>query len=104
MSHSANSNMKLEVDKGFVNYHQKVFENEEIHDNFTNMLVNSITKFIFNYNFSNFHSINHLLYQGILGKQKIILGDMPEILLRLYLGNTLMIDEVKVFNLGERYV
>ncbi len=47
MSHSANSNMKLELDKGFVNYHQKVYDNQEIHDNFSNMLVNSISKFIF---------------------------------------------------------
>ena len=43
MSHSANSNIKLEVDKGFVNYHQKVYDNQEIHDNFSNMLVNSIS-------------------------------------------------------------
>ncbi len=96
MSHSANSNMKLELDKGFVNYHQKVYDNQEIHDNFSNMLVNSISKFIFNNNFSPFQSINHLIYQAILSKQNVVLGDMPELLLRLYLGNTVMISEVSL--------
>jgi hypothetical protein len=96
MSHSANSNIKLEVDKGFVNYHQKVYDNQEIHDNFSNMLVNSITKFIFNNSYSPFQSINHLIYQAILSKQNVLLGDMPEVLLRLYLGNTVMINEVLI--------
>ena len=43
------------------------------------------------------YKINQILFTGLMGKQKILLGDMPEMLLRLILGNTITIDQV-VYN------
>ena len=97
MSFSAESTKKIDFSKGFTTYHKKVFEDEDIHDNFSDMLINSITKFVFNHNFSKFYSINHLIYQSILNKQTVFLGDMPELLLRLILGNSILITEVYHF-------
>ena len=95
MSFSAESKKKTDLSKGFLNYHKKAFEDEEIHDNFSDMLINSISKYIFNHNYSKFFSINHLIYQSILNKQAVLLGDMPELLLRLILGNSILLSEVK---------
>ena len=97
MCYSSQTNLKVDPEKSFVNYHKGVFENQEIHDNFSKMLIDSISKYIMNNKISNFDSINHLIYQGVLKKQKVLLGDMPEILLRLILGNTVYIEEVKLF-------
>ncbi len=43
---------------------------------------------------SPYFEINSITYSGIMGKQKILMGDMPEVLLRQILGNTIYIQEV----------
>jgi len=35
-----------------------------------------------------------MLYVGVMGSHKVLLGDMPEVLLRQVVGNTLSIQEV----------
>ena len=39
--------------------------------------------------------INKALYTGVMGKQKVMLGDMPENLLRLIVGNHVNIEEIR---------
>ena len=39
--------------------------------------------------------INKALYTGVMGKQKVMLGDMPENLLRLIVGNHVNIEEMR---------
>jgi len=39
--------------------------------------------------------INKALYTGVMGKHKVMLGDMPENLLRLILGNHVNIEEMR---------
>ena len=39
--------------------------------------------------------INKALYAGVMGKQKVMLGDMPENLLRLIVGNHVNIEEMR---------
>ena len=39
--------------------------------------------------------MNQILYKALMGKHKVILGGMPEILLRQIIGNSLSLEDVK---------
>lgn len=57
--------------------------------------IESINKSIVGKNFSECTVINQALYKALMGKQKVMLGDMSEILYRRILGNSLTLDETK---------
>lgn len=57
--------------------------------------VSTINKNIIGRDFSEFNIINQTLYKALMGKQKVILGDMSEILYRRILGNSLSLNELK---------
>lgn len=56
----------------------------------------SIYDYVIANKFSPFAEINDIVLSGVTAKQKILLGDMPEILLRQILGNTVYIQEVLI--------
>ncbi len=58
-------------------------------------LINAISQHVVNEQFSEYHIINQILYTSLLGKHKVMLGDMPETLLRQKLGNSLSIAELR---------
>ena len=61
----------------------------------TEPLIKAIKEHVAGNDFSRYPYINNILYTSLMGKAKIVLGDMPEPLLRLQLGNTLPLEAVK---------
>lgn len=57
--------------------------------------VQSINKHIIGSEFSQYNIINQAVYKGLMGKHKVLLGDMSEILYRRILGNSLTLEEMK---------
>ena len=55
----------------------------------------TITNHIVCDNWSPYYEINQILYKALMGKHKVILGDMPEVLLRQILGNSLSLEDIK---------
>lgn len=86
---------KLDYTKGFVTYNYPNLQLRSTTDNITDKLIGAITNYIVADKWSPYHEINQLLYECLMGKQKVLLGDMPEILLRRILGNTLSIKQVR---------
>ena len=57
--------------------------------------VDTINKHVLGRDVSPYNVINQALYKGLLGKQKVMLGDMTETLYRRILGNSLTLEEMK---------
>ena len=57
--------------------------------------VETITNHIVCDNWSPYYEINQIRFKALMGKHKVILGDMPEILLRQILGNSLSLEDIK---------
>jgi hypothetical protein len=55
----------------------------------------SVTSQIIGKQFSEFNAINQALYQALLGKHKVMLGEIPETLYRQILANNLSLDQLK---------
>ncbi len=58
-------------------------------------LVKSITSNIVGKSFSPYSIINEALYQCLMGKQKVLLGEISETLYRQILANSLSLDDLK---------
>ena len=97
MSWANQIHTNLDYTKGFFTYSSKTLQETKVHDNLTDKFIQAITNYVICDKWSNYHEINQILFTGLMGKQKILLGDMPEMLLRLILGNTITIDQV-VYN------
>lgn len=87
--------MKLDYSKGVSTYAYPDFQNERIHDNLKDKFVQAITDHIVCDNWSPYYEINQILFKALMGKHKVILGDMPELLLRQLLGNSLSLEDAK---------
>ena len=70
-------------------------QEEKIRDNLTPKFIQSITDYIVCDKWSPYYEVNHALYLALMGKHKVILGDMPEILLRQIIGNSLSLEDAK---------
>lgn len=57
--------------------------------------VQAITDYIICDNWSPYYEINQTLFLTLMGKHRVLLGDMPEILLRQILGNSLSLEDAK---------
>lgn len=86
---------KIDYTKGFVTYNYPSLQLKSTSDNLTNKLIGSITDNVIADKWSPYHEINQITYECLMGKHKLMLGDMPEILLRQILGNTLTIKQVR---------
>ena len=95
MSYANQIHTKLDYTKGFITYSYPNLQLISTHDNLTNKFIAAITDYIIADKWSPYHEISNVLFQALMGKQKVVLGDMPELLLRQILGNTLTINEVK---------
>jgi hypothetical protein len=60
-------------------------------DRFTSI----ISQHIINRKYSPYYLMNRILYTALMNKHKVLLGDMPEPLLRMQLGNTLDLQELR---------
>lgn len=61
----------------------------------TKPFIDIISQNIIHTNFSPYQLINQALYTSLMGKHKVLLGDMPEPLLRQIVGNTISIEEMR---------
>lgn len=95
MSYANQIHLNLDYTKGFVTYSSKELQEKKVHDNLTDKFVAAITDYVICDKWSPYHEINNLLFTGVMGKQKVLLGDMPEILLRQIIGNTISIQECR---------
>lgn len=95
MAQANQINTKLDYTKGFMTYSYGSVQLQSTHDNLTEKFIGAITNYIIADKWSPYFEINNILYECLMGKQKVILGDMPEILLRQILGNSITINEAR---------
>lgn len=95
MSYANQIHHNLDYTKGFITYSSPQLQEKSVHDNLTNKFVQAITDYVICDKWSPYHEINNILYEGVMGKHKVLLGDMPEILLRQIIGNTISIGECR---------
>lgn len=95
MSYANQIHTNLDYTKGFYTYSYKSLQLKSTHDNLRDKFIGAITDYVIADKWSPYHEINNILYEGLMGKQKVLLGDMPELLLRQILGNSLSIKQVK---------
>ena len=77
-----NTHMKIDYTKGISTFSYPDLQDRRTHDNLRDKFVETITNHIVCDNWSPYYEINQILFKALMGKHKVILGDMPEILLR----------------------
>jgi hypothetical protein len=95
MSYANQVHTKLDYTRGFFTYSTKELQDQKTHDNLREKYVQAIIDYIICDNWSPYYEINTSLFVGLMGRQKVMLGDMPEVLLRMILGNTILIEEAR---------
>jgi len=80
---------------GVACYSYPFLQEPEITKSLTVPFINAITEHVVNEDFSEYNIINQALYTSLMGKHKVILGEMPELLLRRKLGNAIPIGELR---------
>jgi hypothetical protein len=87
--------MKLDYAKGVSTYAYPDLQDERTRDNIHPKFIEAVTNHIVCDQWSPYYEINQILYKALMGKHKVILGDMPELLLRQIIGNSLSLEDVK---------
>jgi len=82
MLRANNTHMKIDYTKGLATFAYPDLQEKRTHDNLEPKFVETITNHIICDNWSPYYEINQVLFKALMGKHKVILGDMPEILLR----------------------
>jgi hypothetical protein len=87
---------KVQLTKSFMTYSYPEVQNEKegglaLRD----QMVERITRDIVGNDFSMYNIINQALYQALMGKHKVMLGEMPDILHRQIVASNLTLDELK---------
>jgi hypothetical protein len=95
MLRANNTHMKLDYTKGVVSYPYPDLQDKRTRDNLHDKFIEAITNHIVCDNWSPYYEINQILYKALMGKHKVVLGDMPEILCRQILGNSLSLEDFK---------
>ena len=87
---------KLQLTKSFITYSYPEVQNEkEGGIALRDQLIERISRDIVGKDFSMYNIINQALYQAIMGKHKVMLGEMPDILHRQIVASNLTLDELK---------
>eukprot|EP01016_Furgasonia_blochmanni_P055040 TRINITY_DN9140_c0_g3_i1.p1 TRINITY_DN9140_c0_g3~~TRINITY_DN9140_c0_g3_i1.p1 ORF type:complete len:320 (-),score=66.94 TRINITY_DN9140_c0_g3_i1:120-1079(-) len=87
---------ELKYNDGFSTYSYPYLQDKSTTKELSKPFVDAITKDLLNVNISeDFPLMNQVLYLSLMGKHKVILGDMPETLYRQQLGNNLSLHELK---------
>jgi len=94
MNYANQIHHKIDYTKGFTTFGVHRLQEKKITDNLQEKFIGCITDYIINDKWSPYYEINEMLYVGVMGSHKVLLGDMPEILLRQVVGNTITIEEV----------
>lgn len=86
---------KIDYTKGLLTYSYPSIQLKSTTDNLTDKFVSAITDYVIADKWSPYHEVSRILFQALMGKHKVMLGDMPEVLLRQILGNTLTIRQTR---------
>ena len=95
MLRANNTHMKIDYTKGLSTYAYPDFQDARTKDNLHPKFIEAITNHLICDNWSPYYEINQILFKALMGKHKVVLGDMPELLLRQILGNSLSLDDMK---------
>ena len=87
--------MKLDYTKGICTYPYIDIQDERTRDNNHDKFIEAITNHIVCDQWSPYYDINQILYMALMGKHRVLLGGMPELLLRQIIGNSLTLEDVK---------
>lgn len=79
----------------FVYSNPEVWDREDRGLMLRDNIIKSINKNIVGTDFSPYNLINQALYESLMGKHKVLLSEMPEILYRQILANGLNLEEMK---------
>jgi hypothetical protein len=74
--------MKLDYTKGVSTYAYPDLQDPRTRDNIHDKFVQAITDYIVCDSWSPYYEVNQILFKALMGKHKVVLGDMPELLLR----------------------
>jgi hypothetical protein len=85
----------LDLTSSIASYSYSTIQPYEITQSLTDPFISTINQHVFGGDLSKYHYINNILYLALMGKSKVLLGDMPETLLRIQLGNTLPLSTVQ---------
>lgn len=85
----------LDLTSSLATYSYPTHQPYEITQSLTDPFISAITQHITGGDLSKYHYINNILYMALMGKSRVLLGDMPEPLLRMQLGNTLPLSTVR---------
>lgn len=87
---------ELDYTEGFCTYSYPYLQsNPKYSKELMKPFIDSISQNIITNNASQYHMINQILYSSLLGKHKVLLGDMPDPLLRQIVGNSVTIEEMR---------
>jgi hypothetical protein len=89
------THVELDYTDGYSTFSYPYLQEKETTLTLKKPFVNAISENIIGTHFSQYPLINQALYSGLMGKHKVMLGDMPETLLRRQLGNSISIDEMR---------
>jgi len=82
MLRANNTHMKIDYTKGLSTYAYPDLQDERTRDNLHPKFIEAITNHIICDNWSPYYEVNQILFKALMGKHKVVLGDMPEVLLR----------------------
>ena len=86
---------KLDYTKGFATYSYPQVQEARVHDNIREHFVAAVSDHVIADQWAPAPDINAFVFLALLGKQRVLLLDMPELLLRQVLGNSISLAEAK---------
>lgn len=89
------SHEDIDLTKALATYSYPTLQAYDDQKALTEPFIRAIKEHVAGNEFSRYHYLNNILFTSLMGKSKVVLGDMPEPLLRMQLGNTLPLDAVK---------
>ena len=93
------SHHDLDLSRSLATYSYHNIQPHDAHTELTEPFIKAIAEHVAGNEWSKYHYINNILHLALMGKSKVVLGDMPEPLCRMQLGNTIPLDTVRdIFN------
>jgi hypothetical protein len=86
---------EMNFTKGFYTYSHDLLQEKGLRKQLTEPFINAISEHILGGTRTGYYFIDKVLYTTLMGKQRVMLGGMPETLRRLILGNSLSIHEMR---------
>lgn len=86
---------EIDWTQGLATYSYPNIQEKAVMERNTKVFIETIDEHIVNNRYSQYPLINRILYTALMGKHKVLLGDMPEALYKLNIGNTMEIGEAR---------